>query len=86
MHSLAVLFVEGRDVVIIESFLRFSFSALVSLVVDVFNRLVLWKDNCSMNLQLCVWIGIVQTSRRHVPYLFVRGDGVILVSPPLRTS
>uniref|UniRef100_A0A0D6R093 Sm domain-containing protein n=1 Tax=Araucaria cunninghamii TaxID=56994 RepID=A0A0D6R093_ARACU len=29
---------------------------------------------------------IVKTSRRHVPYLFVRGDGVILVSPPLRTS
>lgn len=29
---------------------------------------------------------IVRTSRRTVPYLFVRGDGVILVSPPLRTS
>ncbi|KAG0567809.1 hypothetical protein M758_7G113600 [Ceratodon purpureus] len=29
---------------------------------------------------------IVRTSKRNVPYLFVRGDGVILVSPPLRTS
>jgi U6 snRNA-associated Sm-like protein LSm3 len=25
-----------------------------------------------------------QTQKRMVPYLFVRGDGVILVSPPLR--
>lgn len=29
---------------------------------------------------------IVRTHSRKVPYLFVRGDGVILVSPPLRTS
>lgn len=29
---------------------------------------------------------LFQTSKRHMPYLFVRGDGVILVSPPLRTS
>ncbi|KAL6515446.1 Sm-like protein lsm3b [Orobanche hederae] len=26
------------------------------------------------------------TTRRTVPFLFVRGDGVILVSPPLRTA
>lgn len=26
----------------------------------------------------------VQTTKRAVPFLFVRGDGVILVSPPLR--
>lgn len=26
-----------------------------------------------------------QTNKRMVPYLFVRGDGVILVSPPLRS-
>ena len=26
-----------------------------------------------------------QTGKRNVPMLFVRGDGVILVSPPLRT-
>jgi U6 snRNA-associated Sm-like protein LSm3 len=26
-----------------------------------------------------------QTQKRSVPYLFVRGDGVILVSPPLRS-
>ncbi|CAF2084691.1 hypothetical protein BRARA_F01516 [Brassica rapa] len=29
---------------------------------------------------------IVRTSKRKVPFLFVRGDGVILVSPPLRTT
>ncbi|KAM7264343.1 hypothetical protein ACFE04_002026 [Oxalis oulophora] len=29
---------------------------------------------------------IVRTTRRTVPFLFVRGDGVILVSPPLRTT
>ncbi|KAH7416364.1 hypothetical protein KP509_14G087800 [Ceratopteris richardii] len=29
---------------------------------------------------------IVRTSKRQIPFLFVRGDGVILVSPPLRTS
>jgi len=28
----------------------------------------------------------LQTTRRTVPFLFVRGDGVILVSPPLRTA
>jgi U6 snRNA-associated Sm-like protein LSm3 len=27
---------------------------------------------------------IVKTNKRTVPYLFVRGDGVILISPPLR--
>uniref|UniRef100_A0A8R7PXD0 Sm domain-containing protein n=1 Tax=Triticum urartu TaxID=4572 RepID=A0A8R7PXD0_TRIUA len=29
---------------------------------------------------------IVRTTRRTIPFLFVRGDGVILVSPPLRTA
>ncbi|KAL7262864.1 hypothetical protein ACSBR1_001094 [Camellia fascicularis] len=29
---------------------------------------------------------IVRATRRTVPFLFVRGDGVILVSPPLRTA
>ncbi|KAG7647072.1 putative U6 snRNA-associated Sm-like protein Lsm3 [Arabidopsis thaliana] len=29
---------------------------------------------------------IVRTTKRTVPFLFVRGDGVILVSPPLRTA
>ncbi|ERN16024.1 sm-like protein LSM3B [Amborella trichopoda] len=28
---------------------------------------------------------IVRTTKRFVKFLFVRGDGVILVSPPLRT-
>eukprot|EP00897_Mesotaenium_endlicherianum_P004234 jgi/Mesen1/3839/ME000207S02854 len=29
---------------------------------------------------------IVKTTKRNVPFLFVRGDGVILISPPLRTT
>ncbi|CAN8240233.1 unnamed protein product [Cochlearia groenlandica] len=29
---------------------------------------------------------IVRTTKRTIQYLFVRGDGVILVSPPLRTA
>eukprot|EP00741_Cyanophora_paradoxa_P016550 tig00020927_g15980.t1 len=29
---------------------------------------------------------IIKTSKRRIPMLFVRGDGVILVSPPLRTA
>lgn len=31
-------------------------------------------------------IHFVQTSKRTMEMLFVRGDGVILVSPPLRTA
>ena len=27
----------------------------------------------------------LQTQKRMVPFLFVRGDGVILLSPPLRS-
>jgi U6 snRNA-associated Sm-like protein LSm3 len=27
---------------------------------------------------------IVKTQKRQIPYLFVRGDGIILISPPLR--
>ncbi|VVA92068.1 unnamed protein product [Arabis nemorensis] len=29
---------------------------------------------------------IVRTTKRTIPFLFVRGDGVTLVSPPLRTT
>ena len=29
---------------------------------------------------------IIKTSKRQIDMLFVRGDGVILISPPLRTS
>ena len=29
---------------------------------------------------------IIKTSKRQIEMLFVRGDGVILISPPLRTS
>lgn len=29
---------------------------------------------------------IVHSTKRHLPMLFVRGDCVILISPPLRTS
>lgn len=28
---------------------------------------------------------IIKTQKRSIPYLFVRGDGVILISPPLRS-
>ncbi|KAL3323994.1 hypothetical protein AABB24_038259, partial [Solanum stoloniferum] len=30
--------------------------------------------------------GKLHATRRTIPFLFVRGDGVILVSPPLRTT
>ena len=29
---------------------------------------------------------IIKTSKRQIDMLFVRGDGVILISPPLRTA
>ena len=29
---------------------------------------------------------IIQTSKRQIDMLFIRGDGVILISPPLRTT
>lgn len=29
---------------------------------------------------------IFQSTKRNIPMLFVRGDGVILVSPPMRTG
>lgn len=29
---------------------------------------------------------IIKTAKRSIPMLFVRGDCVILISPPLRTS
>lgn len=29
---------------------------------------------------------IYRTTKRNIPMMFVRGDGVILVSPPIRTS
>lgn len=29
---------------------------------------------------------VYRTTKRNIPMLFVRGDGVILVSPPMRTS
>jgi len=29
---------------------------------------------------------IIRPTKRHIPMLFVRGDGVILVSPPVRTT
>ena len=36
------------------------------------------SDNCGLCFQ--------QTTKRNIPMLFVRGDGVILVSPPLRVG
>lgn len=29
---------------------------------------------------------VYRTTKRNIPMLFVRGDGVILVSPPIRTA
>lgn len=29
---------------------------------------------------------VYRTTKRNIPMLFVRGDGVILVSPPMRTA
>lgn len=29
---------------------------------------------------------VYRTTKRNIPMLFVRGDGVILVSPPMRSS
>ena len=29
---------------------------------------------------------IIKTSKRQIEMLFVRGDGIILISPPLRTG
>jgi U6 snRNA-associated Sm-like protein LSm3 len=34
----------------------------------------------------CILIILEQTSKRQIDMLFVRGDVVILVSPPLRTA
>ncbi|GJM88702.1 hypothetical protein PR202_ga05252 [Eleusine coracana subsp. coracana] len=43
-------------------------------------RIICYIDEST--LPLCSF----QTSKRTIPFLFVRGDGVILVSPPLRTA
>ncbi|GHP11407.1 Sm-like protein lsm3a [Pycnococcus provasolii] len=29
---------------------------------------------------------IIKTKKREIPFLFVRGDGVVLVAPPLRST
>lgn len=34
----------------------------------------------------CLLTLVLQQTKRNIPMLFVRGDGVILVSPPMRTS
>ena len=33
-----------------------------------------------------VFESTVKTEKRHMPALFVRGDGIILISPPTRSS
>ena len=42
----------------------------------------------SLSVLLCIPLSehgfALQTNKRVVPFLFVRGDGVILISPPLR--
>ena len=48
------------------------------------------KGDCSNEHSLdqfeyCYFV-LQQTTKRNIPMLFVRGDGVILVSPPLRVG
>ena len=35
---------------------------------------------------MSVALQVFKSTKRNIPMLFVRGDGVILVSPPMRTS
>ena len=37
-------------------------------------------------MPLLCWFLSLQTSKRNIPMLFVRGDGVILVSPPVKVG
>lgn len=43
-----------------------------------------WKPNLTVKCVLLCGAAL-QTQKRSIPYLFVRGDGVILISPPLRS-
>lgn len=43
-----------------------------------------WEANMNWQILILTRIRILQTNKRAIPFLFVRGDGVILVSPPLR--
>jgi hypothetical protein len=36
-------------------------------------------------LLLLLLLLLLQTQKRSIPFLFVRGDSVILISPPLRS-
>ena len=46
---------------------------------------VVMSPRCRPASPCCLPACLLQTNKRMVPYLFVRGDGVILVSPPLRS-
>ena len=43
-----------------------------------------WVSASVIGSRLWKLILVLQTNKRAISYLFVRGDGVILVSPPLR--
>ncbi len=47
---------------------------------------VIFFGACIPFLRAHRWFRYMQTQKRKIEMLFVRGDGVILVSPPLRTS
>jgi len=47
---------------------------------------LLWYVERNIYLLHCVPLVCQQTTKRSIPMLFVRGDGVILVSPPLRVG
>ncbi len=52
--------------------------------------LVRCYDMIACGVCVCVWcvcgVGGPQVVKRTVDLLFVRGDGIILISPPLRTG
>lgn len=46
-----------------------------------------WTSSCSSHTHIRPTLHMhrPQTQKRTIPFLFVRGDGVILISPPLRS-
>ena len=44
------------------------------------------NDDCLLMALVIHFVQVFRSTKRNIPMLFVRGDGVILVSPPMRTS
>ncbi|KAH9757554.1 U6 snRNA-associated Sm-like protein LSm3 [Citrus sinensis] len=66
-----------------EEIVRRSYGVKLEIVSVFFNTCCV--SDCWKLMKVRAF-SIVWTTRRTVPFLFVRGDGVILVSPPLRTA